>query len=174
MVSRSPTSGVPPSGDPHLRTLVESLLQRLREGGLRSTRQREQVVQALVETGEQHPTAEQIHATLHARGLRVSLATVYNTLESLRFIGAVSELGFPETPTRYDLNQEPHANLVCTKCGRIEDLDASALARSMRQRAQRMGYLVVRERMDVYGLCPPCRRAAGAPVHGRPGERPAR
>jgi Fur family peroxide stress response transcriptional regulator len=155
------------TGEEPPKLLVRPLLSRLEAGGLRPTLQREQVLRALVEIGGQHPTAEELHRAVQARGVRVSLATVYNTLEALRQVGVVSDLGFSEKPTRYDLNLEPHTNLVCTACGRIEDLDTSSLSRMVRKKAEARGYQVVRERMDLYGLCPRCRRAAALAVRSR-------
>ena len=53
----------------------------------------------------------------------IGLATVYNTLRSMTERGLVRELPF-NNATRFDVNLTPHANLVCTRCGAIEDSEA--------------------------------------------------
>ncbi|HZD27006.1 MAG TPA: transcriptional repressor, partial [Alphaproteobacteria bacterium] len=57
-----------------------SVLERLRAAGLRPTRQRLALARLLFEGGHRHMTAEDLHGEASGAGLKVSLATVYNTL----------------------------------------------------------------------------------------------
>ena len=136
---------------------TETLLRLLKEKNVRVSPQRSALIRALVGHKEEHPTAEDLFLDLRRRGEEVSLATVYNTLELLRQTGAVSELGFPSGPTRLDLNLTPHANLVCTACGRISDLPLDRLSEISQQIRGSSGFQVQRLRFDVYGLCSNCR-----------------
>src|SRR4029077_14657752 len=56
-------------------------LERLRRVGLRPTRQRLALVKLLFEQGDRHITAEQLHEEAQGAGVRISLATVYNSLQ---------------------------------------------------------------------------------------------
>ena len=56
------------------------VLERLKSAGLRPTRQRLALAKLLLESGDRHFTAEQLHYEATEAGIKVSLATVYNTL----------------------------------------------------------------------------------------------
>ena len=69
------------------------VLERLRAVGLRPTRQRLALTRLLFAKGNRHVTAEQLHGEVLASAIRVSLATVYNTLHQF------TEAGFARTCT---------------------------------------------------------------------------
>jgi Fur family peroxide stress response transcriptional regulator len=92
----------------------------LRVSGCRITDQRRVVLDYLGET-KSHPSANQVYqeARKHYSGL--SLATVYNTLETLVRIGAIKVIEFNAMDNRHETNLTPHVNLICTVCGKILD-----------------------------------------------------
>ncbi len=143
--------------------ITDALLGLLRAHRVRASSQRTAVIRALVSQRESHPTAEQIFLEARRRGEGIGIATVYNTLELLRQLGAVSELGFSSGPTRFDLNLTPHANLVCTSCGRISDHPLGPLTDWVSELGQRADFEVRRQRLDLYGLCSRCRAAPERP-----------
>lgn len=81
--------------------------------GLRCTRQRQVVYAALASTRE-HPTAEAIYESVREGqgGAGISLATVYNTLETLSQRGLCRKLATPGGPTRFDAITDEHAHVV--------------------------------------------------------------
>jgi Fur family peroxide stress response transcriptional regulator len=106
-------------------TTSESLAQRLADSGLRSTPQREVVYQCLV-TKRDHPTAEELFARVKADMPGISLATVYNCLETLVGCGLVRAVNFERGATRYCPNLQPHAHFHDEKTGVTYDIDLSA------------------------------------------------
>ena len=64
----------------------------LREAGLRPTRQRLGLARLLFENGDRHVTAEQLHSEAADANLRVSLATIYNTLNQFTEAGLMREV----------------------------------------------------------------------------------
>jgi Fur family transcriptional regulator, iron response regulator len=62
-----------------------AVLERLKSVGLRPTRQRLALARLLFEAGDRHVTAEQLHSEAQAAKVRLSLATVYNTLHQFFF-----------------------------------------------------------------------------------------
>jgi Fur family peroxide stress response transcriptional regulator len=139
------------------RSLNSSHIALLREAGLRSTPQRLAIVEEVF--NRNHPTVAEVYDTVRQQFPTIGLATVYNTLRSLTERGFVRELPFGDA-TRFDVNVEPHANLVCRSCGRIED--SSACADLMPLILQRVeaggGFRAEGQRLDVYGLCADCAR----------------
>ena len=52
---------------------------------------------------------------------QISKSTVYYTLDMLKKEGLIQELEFYDRDNRYDINVSNHANLICRRCGKIED-----------------------------------------------------
>ncbi len=133
----------------------DSHIELLREAGLRSTPQRLAIVNEVFQ--RHHPTVGEVYETVRRQFPTIGLATVYNTLRSLTERGYLRELPFGDA-TRFDVNVEPHTNLVCTRCGRIEDSsDCEDLIREIGNRvANGTGFKPESQRIDVYGLCSRC------------------
>lgn len=89
--------------------------------GLRSTRQRE-VVFSVVGSAKDHPTADEIFARSRQQMPTISLATVYNCLETLLECQLIRQVNFERESTRYEPNLKPHAHFYCDKSGRVMDV----------------------------------------------------
>ena len=137
------------------KNVNDSHIALLREAGLRSTPQRLAIVDEVF--NRNHPTVAEVYETVRRQFPTIGLATVYNTLRSLTERGFVRELPFGDA-TRFDVNVEPHANLVCNRCGRIEDSNAcDDLITEIRQRVKTgEGFTPESQRLDIYGLCSRC------------------
>lgn len=96
-------------------------MANLKARGLRVTPQRYAVYTNLLGRTD-HPTAEQLRAALNQGGPMSSLATVYNSLQTLREVGLVREVLLEEGISRYDANVSPHHHFRCRCCGHIEDI----------------------------------------------------
>jgi Fur family iron response transcriptional regulator len=85
-----------------------SLIERLKASGLRPTRQRLALARLLFERGDRHLTAEQLHAEALAASVRVSLATVYNTLHQFTGAGLLREVVVEPGRSYFDTNVSDH------------------------------------------------------------------
>ncbi|MEM1186391.1 MAG: Fur family transcriptional regulator [Planctomycetota bacterium] len=96
-----------------------------RAAGLRCTRQRELVYQALAAT-KSHPTADELYLAVRVDEPGLSLATVYNTLEAFTAAGLCRRLPSPSGtgPARYDADTSQHAH-VALPDGRVVDVPAA-------------------------------------------------
>ena len=134
----------------------EHLIERLRASGLRLTPQRLAIYGALVNS-KRHPSAQQLYEELEAQLPSLSPATIYNTLEVLVEQGLVHEIGDAgDGVIHYDADLEPHVNLICTNCHRIDDFELEAIATVDQTVAAQSGYRVMGARIVYYGLCPEC------------------
>ncbi len=97
------------------------------DSGLRSTRQREQVY-GVIMSKQDHPTADEIYARAKASMPTISLATVYNCLETLVDCGLVRQVNFDREPSRYCPNLKEHAHFYCKETGEVFDIDLSGQA----------------------------------------------
>jgi len=109
------------------RPYAESL-QRLRAAGLRPTRQRLALARQLFEAGDRHVTAEQRHVEATRAGIRVSLATVYNTLHQFTAVGLLREVAVDAGKTYFDTNVSDHHHFFFEASGDLRDIPGHALA----------------------------------------------
>jgi len=95
--------------------------QTIHGAGLRMTDQRRAVYDALM--GERsHPTAVDVFTRVREKMPGISLATVYNCLDTLTTCGLVKTVNLDRGPARYCPNLEDHAHFHCEKCGTVIDL----------------------------------------------------
>lgn len=132
--------------------------EALRDAGLRATRQRTTVLEALRGRPDA-VTAQDLHAELRAAGEPVGLTTVYRTLAALAdsgFLDAFAREG--EQAFRLCSNAHHH-HLVCEACNSVEEITAEEVERWVQAVATRRGFHVTGHRADIFGLCVDC--AAG-------------
>lgn len=143
---------------PDSTTNTEALAQRLAGCGLRATPQREIVYQVLQERRD-HPTADEIFARVKAKMPTISLATVYNCLETLVQCELVKQVHFERESTRYCSNLVEHAHFIDTATGRIFDVPLSAANLSQLKDALPPGFTMDDVELSFRGTA-----AASAPV----------
>jgi len=137
----------------------EELMSTLQERGYRLTPQRVALLRLLA-ASEEHPSAAQLYDQLRAQFPTTSPATIYKTLNLLKDLGEVLELGFSDDDNRYDGRKPyPHPHLICIHCRKIIDPDVSLAQTLVQEVAQLSGYEVVSHRLDFYGICPACQEA---------------
>ena len=102
--------------------LPEALAQRLATSGLRATPQREVVYSVLLKKRD-HPTADEVFARVKSEMPSISLATVYNCLETLVQCDLVRTVNFERGPTRYCPNLHPHAHFHDEQTGETHDIE---------------------------------------------------
>ena len=89
----------------------------------------------------------------------ISQATVYNTVETLRDLGLIVPVKGEDGRLHYDLDTTPHVNILCRKCGRIEDVAADEVMELMALVGARSGYHVeTGAGITMGGVCQECRR----------------
>lgn len=108
--------------------LSSTALQRLRAVGLRPTRQRLALARLLFETGDRHVTAEHLHSEAIAAGIKVSLATVYNTLHQFTEAGLLREVVVEPGRLYFDTNTVDHHHFFCETTGELRDIPAHHLS----------------------------------------------
>lgn len=110
------------------------LVQRLRQVGVNITGPRVAICTWLYTHPGEHPTAAELFAALADARPPLSLATVYNTLRLLEDLGLVHVVGTTSNGhKRYDVNLEPHVNLVSRTDGEVIDIHDPALLAEARR-----------------------------------------
>ncbi len=101
---------------------------RLRASGLRPTRQRIALGKLLFDGGNRHVTAEQLHAEALANGVKVSLATVYNSLHQFTETGLLREVVVEAGRSYFDTNVSDHHHFFFEDLGSLEDIPGHRLS----------------------------------------------
>jgi Fur family iron response transcriptional regulator len=101
---------------------------RLRAAGLRPTRQRVALAGLLFRHGDRHVTAEALHAEAAKAGVRVSLATVYNTLHQFTEARMLSEVVVDSGRAYFDTNIGNHQHFYIEDQGELIDIPGETIA----------------------------------------------
>jgi Fur family transcriptional regulator, iron response regulator len=96
---------------------------RLRQVGLRPTRQRVALTQLIFGSGDRHFSAEALHAEASAVAIDVSLATVYNTLHHFTGAGLLRVLSVEGSKTYFDTNTSNHHHFFIEGENRVMDIE---------------------------------------------------
>ena len=103
------------------------VLERLRDAGLRPTRQRLALAKLLFDGGDRHVTAEVLHAEAMQADIRVSLATVYNTLHQFTKVGLLREVVVEPGRSYFDTNIDDHHHFYFENSGQLQDIPSRQL-----------------------------------------------
>jgi len=136
---------------------IADLVNVLHEKGLKATAQRIEILKVLTEI-RSHPTAEEVDQKVREKFPTISPATVYKTLQALKEAGKIQELAFYDKKTRFDANMQPHINLVCLNCEKIEDIMDPKVKEFVEKVASKLDFKIEEQRIDYYGTCRDCQK----------------
>ena len=138
------------------RTSAESAL---RAGGLRMTRQRRAIVEAMQQPGD-HRTAQQLLEAVRTAHPRTNASTVYRTLATLRDAGLVTETDLGGGELRYAWRgRDRHHHMICRQCGAVFELDHAYLEPLEAALDRDHHFRAALDHFAIWGDCAACRRA---------------
>jgi Fur family transcriptional regulator, zinc uptake regulator len=90
--------------------------------------------------------------------------TIYRALEFLAGHGLIHRIESRNAYIGCDHPERPHAGqfLICAKCSNAAEIDDPFVTRALSKSASGFGFAVTRQTVELSGLCPSCRRSAGA------------
>jgi Fur family peroxide stress response transcriptional regulator len=88
----------------------------------------------------------------------LSLATVYNVLETLAERGLVRKVHLDSGSTRYCANNAKHGHFTCTGCGAVMDVPLLPGAELEKLHHLPRGYTVTQQEVSLHGVCAACRK----------------
>ncbi len=141
----------------------------LKEKGLKSTAQRDDIAHVFF-GGHRHLSIDDLYREVRKLNPGVGYATVYRTIRLLKECGLADERHFADGQTRYEnaeSAEQHHDHMICERCGRIVEFSDEALERLQEDIAVRLGFVLARHRLELYGICRECREGsnpAGAPA----------
>jgi Fur family ferric uptake transcriptional regulator len=124
--------------------------------GIRTTRQRTAVSEALTELDDFRSTQE-IHEYLKDRGDSVGLTTVYRTLQALSAAGDVDVILREDGESMYRMCSEAHHHhLVCRQCGFTVEVEGPTVEKWAESVSAEHGFSEVSHTLEIFGLCRNC------------------
>ena len=146
---------------------VEQLRARLNEymakHGLRSTEQRRLVTEMFFSSAD-HLSIEELLDRVRIEEPKIGYATVYRTLKLLKECGLAFERHFGDGVSRYEVAwaDEHHDHLICVECEKIVEFEDEAIEVLQHSVAEKLGFHLVRHKLELYGVCADCQAKAKA------------
>ena len=122
------------------------------------TRPRE-LIASILQREPRFLSAAELYERLKRDGARVSLSTVYRTLDRLRAKGEVTERTDAEGEATFMLCEPAHHHhhAICAECGRVEDVDCTAMEQFSESLRALHGFELDGHAMEFFGRCHACR-----------------
>lgn len=141
---------------------------RLNELGLKATRPRLRVLEALQSSSKRHLSAEDIYRRVIETGADVGVASIYRILAQLESVGVLRRHFFEAGVAVFEVNcGDRHDHLVCVGCGRVDDFKDRAMSLCRQKIADAHGYDLSGEPLTLRGHCATCTKRRRKAVGGQ-------
>jgi Fur family transcriptional regulator, stress-responsive regulator len=141
-------SAMPDSGLPDALTM-------LREGGLRATAARVAVLSEIAR--QPHAPADEIAYAARLRLGAVSMAAVYEVLNTLTAAGLIRRIEPAGSPARYETRTaDNHHHIVCRRCNAVADVDCAVGVAPCLEPTNTLGFVIDEAEVTWWGLCANC------------------
>lgn len=127
--------------------------------GLKSTRQREIILDEFLRAGA-HLSTEELYLRLREQHPHIGYATVHRALKLFAECGIAEPRNFGDGQTRYESNSGDghHDHLICNECGAIVEFENPQIEALQETVARQHGFRIERHRLELYGRCRECQR----------------
>jgi Fur family transcriptional regulator, ferric uptake regulator len=134
------------------RHMDKNIIARCEAKGLRMTEQR-RVVARVIGAAEDHPDVEELFARAAAIDPRISIATVYRTVNLFEEAGILEKLEFGDGRARYeDAERDHHDHLIDLHSGEVIEFVDPEIEALQERIAARLGYRLKGHRLELFGV----------------------
>jgi len=151
------TTATPPLPETASSRSAESVLRNaLKEQGQRCTSARIAVLREIYSSGS-HLDADELYQRLKKRGVSISRATVYHTLDLLFRLRLVTRIDLGHKHTHYEKSHgvANHLHVVCEQCGQVVEITSSELGGMLEKLCRQQGFELGSYSLQVFGQCIP-------------------
>jgi Fur family ferric uptake transcriptional regulator len=134
---------------------VENLFKSfMKAEGLRCTQERLNVIREIYRSNT-HLDADEIFVRLRKKGVAISRATVYHTLDLLFRFKLVTKIDLGHKHTHYEKSWgvANHLHIICLKCGQVSEATSSELALVMEKLCTEHGFTLGSFSLQIFGDC---------------------
>jgi Fur family transcriptional regulator, ferric uptake regulator len=125
---------------------------------IRMTRKREVIFDILKEKG--HLDAYELLQLARLKNPRISLSTVYRALSYFKKKAVIIDRTFGESHSHFEVLDDEagsHAHFICNACGSVAEIPENFIE-DMKKAARKRGCTISGTHVDIFGLCPVCKR----------------
>lgn len=115
-----------------------------------------ELIEKVVKSHKNHPTADDIFFALRKELPNLSLATVYRNLRALTNNGQIKTIAFPNSKDRFDGNISEHFHVQCEECGKIYDIELDIIEELDKKITLQTGVIPKKHQIIISGLCANC------------------
>ena len=138
--------------------MEETSRKALNTPRIRFTKQRALILE-IIRRGQGHLDADEVYRQAREKQPRLSLSTVYRTLQLLKRLGLVEEVHFDEAHHHYEVKPpSEHHHLVCLGCGKVIEFSYPLTRYVKRNVPEAKDFEVVDAEVRMTGYCPQCRQ----------------
>ena len=138
--------------------MPETGRKALNTAGLRVTSQRALLLE-LIRQGKGHLDADELYRRARQKQPRLSLSTVYRSLQMFKKLGLVEELHFDDDHHHYEVKPSAeHHHLLCLGCGKVVEFHNQLSRYIKRNVAEAKGFEIVDTELRMTGYCAKCRQ----------------
>ncbi len=142
--------------------IMSNLKKKIRDHKYKFTTQRQVILQAFLDSQENHMSAEDVFTVVRKTYPDIGLATVYRALELFTALDLLKKLDFGDGRSRYEINDHnlshSHYHLICLGCGRVTEFSYDFLSEVKDKIRKDNGFEIVDYQLKFYGYCKDCEK----------------
>lgn len=141
-------------------TVMNSLKKKIREHKYKFTIQRQIILQAFLDSKENHMSAEDVYEIVSKTNPEIGLATIYRSLELFTTLDLLKQLDFGNGRNRYELKGQnltnSHHHLICSSCGKVVEFNYDFISELSEKIKKERGFIITDYQLKFYGYCKEC------------------
>lgn len=133
---------------------------KLAENNYKFTKQREIILQTILDKENWHFTAEQLFSAVRKKDKDIGMATIYRTLELMQKLEIIHVLDFGDDSRKYELYLENshHHHLICKSCGKLIEFNDQDIDYFETELEEKYNFAITEHRLRFYGYCEKCKK----------------
>ena len=131
--------------------MLETISDRCKKVGIRLTGQRLLIIK-VIEDSKDHPDVETLFERANKIDNKVSIATVYRTVKTLKNAGILEKLEFKDGRSRFeDAVRKHHDHLIDLDTGKVIEFIDEEIEQIQKKIAFKLGYKLIGHKLELYG-----------------------
>ena len=138
--------------------MTDKLEQKFQRKGLKLTDQRRTIAKVILESKEEygesdHPDVDELYNRVSKIDPKISIATVYRTVNLFEEAGILTKHDFKGGKARYEaIVESHHDHLIDIKSGEIIEFVDDEIEKLQKKVAEKHGYKLVDHKLELYGV----------------------
>ena len=143
-----------------MEVMLEKIYEIITEKNYKLTNQRKKIINVIFENKEKHLNCEEIYDEIRKIDSSIGLATIYRTIKLFVELEILTEINFGDGSIRYDFrcfdDGHNHHHLICTKCGKIIEVEDDSLESLEKEIEEVYGFKIENHKCKFIGICKEC------------------